>query len=135
MLSRTVLIALTTALAVLIGVVWSRSPESALSRAELSARSYLARNGRRAPPNPKLHFLAIDSDSISLDAKADLQGLFGIEDATTPEGRALTLMSEQWPWPRSVYALLLDRLLSAGAKVVVFDLNFPTLSADDAEFR
>lgn len=132
---RAILIFLTAALATLLGLVFSRSPDSALARAELSARDLIARHGRCTPADPKLIFLAIDSDSISLDAKSDLQALFGIEDATTPEARALTLMSEHWPWPRSVYALLLDRLMAAGARAVVFDLNFPTSSDDDALFR
>ena len=44
-------------------------------------------------------------------------------------------MSQHWPWPRSVYALILDRLIGAGAKAVVFDLNFPTPSDDDEPFR
>ena len=44
-------------------------------------------------------------------------------------------MSQQWPWPRSVYALVLDRLFDAGAKAVVFDLHFPTPSDDDTLFR
>ena len=53
----------------------------------------------------------------------------------TPEAQALGLMSKQWPWPRSVYAHILDRLMGAGAKVVVFDLLFPTPSEDDAVFQ
>ena len=45
----------------------------------------------------------------------------------------------QWPWPRRLHARLIDRLKKAGARVIVFDLDFsdrqfPTqnsLSADD----
>ena len=39
----------------------------------------------------------------------------------------------RWPWPRRVYAPLLDRLNEAGAKRVFFDIQFygPTSAADD----
>ena len=45
---------------------------------------------------------------------ADLKSLFELGDATASERQALALMSQQWPWPRSVYALILDRLFAAG---------------------
>ncbi len=117
--------------------VWllSRPPGSALANAELSADDFLLRHGGRTPGNPQLHFLAIDNDSMTIDAKTDLKTLFGITDAKTLEGRALGNMSAHWPWPRSIYALILERLLGAGARVVVFDLNFPTPSEEDGLFR
>ncbi|WP_137149987.1 EAL domain-containing protein [Devosia sp. FKR38] len=41
-----------------------------------------------------------------------------------------------WPWPRSVYANLLDRLMDMGASDVAFDIDFSTAStpAEDASF-
>jgi len=132
---RITVILLFAAAAASLLLVFANSEDSFLTRGELSVRDLIARHGRRTPGNPKLIFLAIDSDSISLDAKADLRGLFGIQDETTPEGRALSMMSEHWPWPRSVHALILDRLMSAGAKVVVFDLLFATPSEHDEDFR
>ncbi len=132
---RSILVLVIAAIATVLGFALSRMPGSSLANAELNARDFLARQGKLTPANPKLIFLAIDSDSISLDAKSDLKALFGIEGTSTPEGRALALMSEHWPWPRSVYALLLDRLIGAGARAVVFDLNFPTPSSGDETFR
>lgn len=44
----------------------------------------------------------------------------------------------RWPWPRSYYARLLRNLKKAGARVVVFDINFdaPDLNPEnDEEFR
>lgn len=44
----------------------------------------------------------------------------------------------RWPWPRSYYARLLRNLKKAGARVVVFDINFdaPDLNPEnDNEFR
>jgi two-component sensor histidine kinase/CHASE2 domain-containing sensor protein len=132
---RAISILLIAALTTFLGVSLSRSPEAPVARAELAARDSFTVHARRTPANPKLIFLAIDSESIGLDVAADLHGLFGIEDETTPEARALTLMSEHWPWPRSVYPLVLDRLMQAGARVVVLDLLFPTASASDAPFK
>src|SRR5690606_9154604 len=42
-----------------------------------------------------------------------------------------------WPWPRSVHARLLDRLLALGANRVAFDIDFAVASdaAGDAEFE
>lgn len=36
---------------------------------------------------------------------------------------------DTWPWPRSRHAALLDRLNSAGAEVVAFDIDFSSASA------
>ncbi|MDP9099648.1 MAG: CHASE2 domain-containing protein, partial [Verrucomicrobiota bacterium] len=95
----------------------------------------LARAGRTAPKDPSLVFLAIDSDSIGLEESADLQQLYELQEANSPEARALGLMSKRWPWPREIYGLILERLVGAGAKVVVFDLTFPTATDADAPFR
>jgi adenylate cyclase len=95
----------------------------------------LARAGRKAPRDPNLVFLAIDSDSTSLEEGEDLEQLYGLKAADLPETRALRLMSQRWPWPREVYGLILERLVAAGAKVVVFDLTFPTATDGDAPFR
>ena len=41
-----------------------------------------------------------------------------------------------WPWPRTLYASLLDRLMDAGADEVAFDIDFSSASSafDDAIF-
>src|ERR1044071_4461453 len=98
---RATLILVTAILATLLIIALSRSPQSALNRAELGARDLLANYGRRTLPNPKLICLAIDSDSVALDRNADLKTLFDLKDENTAEARALTQMSQHWPWPRS----------------------------------
>jgi len=98
-------------------------------------RDALSRVGRKTPANPKLVFLAVDSASVGLDEKADIDEFYGLKFADSEEARALKLMSRQWPWPREVYGLVLDRLMLAGAKVVIFDLTFPTGTEDDTPFR
>ena len=98
-------------------------------------RDAIARAGRKAPPNPDLVFLAIDSDSVSLEEEADIEEMYGLHEADSIEARGLRAMSKLWPWPREVYALVIERLVEAGAKVVIFDLTFPTPTAGDEPFR
>jgi adenylate cyclase len=47
---------------------------------------------------------------------------------------ALQLMLEPWPWDRSVYAAILEKLMAAGAKVVMFDFVFASQTEGDDIF-
>src|SRR5207244_1049401 len=50
--------------------------------------------------------------------------------------RAFQLMTEKpFPWSREVWALLLDRLFAAGARVVMFDIIFSPPNAGDPAFH
>ncbi|MFZ5861513.1 MAG: CHASE2 domain-containing protein [Nitrospirota bacterium] len=40
---------------------------------------------------------------------------------------------DTWPWPRSVYAALVDRLTQANARVIAFDVDFSTPRDPDAD--
>ena len=88
--------------------------------------------GRYNPPDSRLVFLGIDNASRSLSS-LDLQNPDISPDS--PEYRALTLMIEPWPWSREVYALLCERLLNAGARAVIFDIEFPKPRPGDEAFR
>src|SRR6266404_4516655 len=75
---------------------------STLWRSEQSFEDLLQREGRKTAPHPELVFLGIDQSTLELPP-------------LTPEelanNRALQLMTERpFPWPREVWALLLDRL-------------------------
>ncbi len=105
-----------------------------LFRLRAMERDAVSVHGRTTVANPDLVFLAIDSDSVGLDA-TDIKELYDLSGSTSLEARALKLMSQSWPWPREVYALILQRLVDAGAKAVAFDLTFPTETPDDAPFR
>ena len=96
-------------------------------------RDAIARSGRTAASNPDLVFLAIDAQSIGFD-ETDIQS-YHLSSDGSDETRALRLMSKGWPWSREVYAAVLDRLTNAGARVVIFDLNFPTATVNDPAFR
>ncbi len=119
-------------LALALLVLWRGGERAA--RWELRASDWLAVYGRKTPPNPRIIFLAIDKASVTLDPDLDLPEFFGAELAS-PEARTIRAMSHPWPWPRSIYARLLDRLCEAGASVVVFDLTFLAPTQDDPEFQ
>src|SRR6185436_8144946 len=38
-------------------------------------------------------------------------------------------------WSRDVYPLIIERLLNAGARLIVFDMMFPKKKMDDPAFR
>lgn len=97
-------------------------------------RDGLSRGGRTTSANPELVFLAIDAASVNLD-ESDIEDLFNLGSDDSKASRALHLMSRRFPWSREVYALVLERLIGAGAKVVAFDLTFPGPSDADSEFR
>jgi signal transduction histidine kinase len=98
-------------------------------------RDAIVQHGRMTAPNPDLLFLAIDSDSVTLDPSLDVQDLFSSNPLSASDRRALQLMSGGWPWNREVYALILERLIGAGAKVVVFDCFFAEPASGDDAFR
>lgn len=81
--------------------------------------------GGKTPPDPDVVVLGIDEPSL------DLANSAFPEDIET--SRALQLMNRPWPWSREVYALLIDRLVEAGAETIVIDLMLPSASADFPE--
>ncbi|MEP6808748.1 MAG: ATP-binding protein [Chthoniobacterales bacterium] len=111
--------------------LWSPAP---YVQAEYQIRDVIARHGRTTPANSDLIFLAIDSDSVKLDPNLDLDGLFSSSAEEPRSRRALEIMGQGWPWNREIYALILERLLGAGANVVAFDCLFLTPAPGDSEF-
>src|SRR5438552_1078694 len=92
-------------------------------RGEQSFEDLLRREGRKTTPPRDFVFLAIDQSTLQLPP-------------LTPDelavSRGLQLLSERpYPWSRELWALLLDKLFAAGARVVMFDLLFnPSNDAD-----
>jgi len=111
------------------------SAPSYYRQTESGLRDAIARSGRTTPANPDLLFLAIDSNSVTLDATLDLQGLFSSSSGDPESGRALEIMSNGWPWNREIYVMVLKRLVRAGAKIVAFDCLFPAPAPGDDAFR
>ncbi|HXB01987.1 MAG TPA: adenylate/guanylate cyclase domain-containing protein [Opitutaceae bacterium] len=86
-------------------------------------RRYSNRAGKLAHPDIKLVGLA--NSTISMDELAPE------EIAASP---TLQLMQQPWPWDRRVYAAVLEKLMAAGAKVVVFDFVLAAQTDGDGVF-
>jgi adenylate cyclase len=112
-----ILTAICVSLTALVALLYGSG--SYLSAWEQEVRDWLTTNKRAqfADPDPRIVFLMIDEHARTLDTlwPEDLQ-----------ESAALRLMKEKpYPWKRQVYGLIVDRLLAAGARAVVFDIVFP----------
>src|SRR5437764_11971168 len=100
---------------------------SAPWRGEQSFEDLLRREGRKTPAPSDFVFLGIDQSTLQLPP------LSGEEIASN---RAFQLMTEKpFPWSREVWALLLDRLFGAGARLVMFDMIFNPPNDGDPTFR
>ncbi len=75
--------------------------------------------------DPNIQLIGIQNTSLSLDALAP-------EEIEASE--ALKLMKQPWPWNRKIYAMLLEKLMESGAKVVAFDFVFKGEMENDADF-
>jgi adenylate cyclase len=100
---------------------------SAPWRGEQSFEDLLRKEGRKTPAPSDFVFLGIDQSTLQLPP------LTAEEIASN---RAFQLMTEKpFPWSREVWALLLDRLFSAGAREVVFDMIFSPPNDGDPAFH
>ena len=100
---------------------------SAPWRGEQSFEDFLRREGRKTPAPADFVFLGIDQSTLQL-APLSAEEIAG--------NRAFQLMTEKpFPWSREVWALLLDRLFAAGARVVMFDMIFSPPNDGDPTFH
>ncbi|PYL06166.1 MAG: hypothetical protein DME33_14455 [Verrucomicrobia bacterium] len=100
---------------------------SAPWRGEQSFEDLLRREGRKAAPPRDFLFLGLDQSTL------ELPPLTAEEIAGN---RAFQLMTAQpFPWSREVWALLLDRVFGAGARLVMFDMIFDQAKDGDAAFH
>jgi adenylate cyclase len=76
-------------------------------------------------PDPRIKLVGLGTSSFKLDALAPE------EIAASP---TLQQMQQPWPWDRSVYAAILEKLMNAGAKVVMFDFVFASETDGDDVF-
>jgi adenylate cyclase len=75
-------------------------------------------------PREELVFLGIDEASLTME---------GIEPELIASEPNLARMEQRFPWDRRVYADVLDKLFSAGAKLVVIDLVLSEPSDPEAD--
>jgi adenylate cyclase len=100
---------------------------SAPWRGEQSFEDLLRREGRKTPAPSDFVFLGIDQSTLQLPP---------LTAEEIGSNRAFQLMTEKpFPWSREVWALLLDRLFAAGARVVMFDMIFSPPNDGDSAFH
>ncbi len=98
-----------------------------LDRLENVTVDYRAKNLRQAPVDPHIVFLAIDAASAANSAN----------EPVDPSGDATyqAMHAQGYPFPRSVYAAVTQKLLDAGARVVGFDLLLLVAHPEDDILR
>src|ERR1700737_3479418 len=95
-------------------------------RSEQAFQDLLRREGRKTATKPDFVFVGIDQESLDLNA---------VGPNEIGQIRAFQLMKERaFPWSREVWALLLDRLVGAGARLVMFDMIFNPPNDGDPAF-
>jgi adenylate cyclase len=100
---------------------------SAPWRGEQSFEDLLRHEGRTTAPPHDFVFLGIDQSTLQMPP---------LTAEEVAGNRAFQLMTERpFPWSREVWALLLDRLFGAGARLVVFDLLFNPPNDGDPAFH
>jgi adenylate cyclase len=100
---------------------------SAPWRGEQSFEDLLRREGRTTAAPHDFVFLGIDQSTLQMPP---------LTAEEVAGNRAFQLMTERpFPWSREVWALLLDRLFGAGARLVIFDLVFNPPNDGDPAFH
>jgi adenylate cyclase len=100
---------------------------SEIWRSDQSVQDLLRREGRQTATHPDFAFVGIDQESLEFQP---------FDAAQVANNRALQLMAAHpYPWSREVWALVLDRLFGAGARLVMFDIVFSSAGEGDEAFR
>ena len=105
--------------------VWLGNPT--LERMELGFGDLLTDNRGGGTIDNSLVLIGIDKDSLNV--------LDVLDEDVVVNNPVLDEMSFGYPFPRTVFAALTEKLLSAGARMVVFDVIFSGERQEDAEFK
>ncbi|MDQ2919569.1 MAG: CHASE2 domain-containing protein, partial [Verrucomicrobiota bacterium] len=100
---------------------------SSVVRGDQSFDDMLAREGRKTAVRSDFIFLGIDESTLNFQP-------FNPEDVNENRGFQL-LLEHPSPWSRELWAVTLDRLFAAGARVVMFDMIFGKPFEGDEAFR
>ena len=96
-------------------------------RGEQSFEDLLRKEGRKTAVPRDFVFLGLDQSTLQMPP---------LSAEEVAGNRAFQLMTERpFPWSREVWALLLDRLAGAGARVVIFDFLTNPSNNGDAAFH
>ncbi len=107
-----VLFATAAVLVTRLKVVQDFIPLQKLEQALVDFRFRLRAN---VPGNPDCVIIGINASSLDPS---------NFEPGDVSRSEALQLMQGSYPWDRKVHALLIDKLMAAGARTVVFDIEF-----------
>lgn len=101
-----------------------RLPAYAVQLLDWKLTDFIHSVGKPAPTHPEVVIVGIDTASMELTNAfpEDIQA-----------SSTLQLMQAGWPWSRAVYAEVVDKLLTAGARQVIIDLMFPGPSTSHPE--
>jgi adenylate cyclase len=97
-----------------------------LERVDRQMLDEFHKTGVKTPEREDLVVLGIDDESQLLDT---------LWPEEIEESVALKSMKQAWPWPRRVWAELLDRMFAAGAKMVFLDLTMKSPASDPEDDR
>lgn len=120
----TVVFVLCAASALLVGVL-HRLGFVPLAEAEFYTQDWRTRLGTKTTVDPRLVLIGIDRASYAGD----------LDPAEVRRAPVLGLLEENFPWSRAVWATLIDKLATAGARVIIVDLIFSAPGRDDAALR
>jgi adenylate cyclase len=103
---------------------------SSIWRSEQGFEDLLRSEGRKTATRPDFVFIGVDQASMELKAEGE------DEAQAWAKNPALRLITEHpFPWSRELWALFLDRMFKAGARLVLFDIIFSPPNEGDAAFR
>ncbi len=118
------LICLACAAALALPVVFGNP---SLEKMEIGLGDSLTDNRGGGTVDERLVLVGIEKNSLNV--------LDVMDEEDVINNPVLDAMSFGKPFPRTVYAALTEKLLSAGARMVVFDIVFAGERTEDAEFR
>ncbi|MEO6873038.1 MAG: adenylate/guanylate cyclase domain-containing protein [Chthoniobacterales bacterium] len=99
---------------------------SAPWRSEQSFEDLLRQEGRKTATRPDFVFLGLDQSTLEMPP---------LSPEELAHNRAFQLMTARpFPWSREVWAILLDKLFAAGARLVLFDFSYDHPNDGDPEF-
>ncbi|MDB6147800.1 MAG: hypothetical protein JWO45_1464, partial [Spartobacteria bacterium] len=99
---------------------------------EQNFEDILRREGRKTPERKDFVFVGIDQASLLLSQEKDR--VVGADEIVG--NRAFELMAERpFPWSREIWAVFLDKVFAAGARLVMFDMMFNSPNNGDGTFH
>jgi adenylate cyclase len=99
---------------------------------EQSFEDWLRRAGRKTPERKDFVFVGLDQASLQMCQPNDRN--LGVDEIAG--NRPLELIAERpFPWSREVWALFLDKIFAAGARLVMFDMIFNNPNDGDGAFH